>query len=188
MSKDEFEIYVNNEICYNSCGIKGPISDISKSNYKILDGYAPFCKMVAIKNPTDAKVGSLPITLENYQYLRSGYSTRRDDELPVLSRWFELPLGVPKAEWLMLVLYNKEQINKELELEDEKNEVIFKSDPFDADWGIVAILGQSHENDEPMSPITVIRNAYMYGGSGVKFDEEYYLKSVDFWSMNAVVK
>ena len=51
----------------------------------------------------------MPITLENYQYIRSGYSARRDSELPTFSRWLELPLGKPKAEWLCIVCYDKEQ-------------------------------------------------------------------------------
>jgi len=151
-----------------------------------IDGYAPFCKLVAIKNFTDAKVGSLPITLENYQYLRSGYSARRESELPVFSRWFELPLSAPKAEYLMLVLYSKEQIDKE---NKENPDKIFYDD-FDADWGVVAILGQSHPNEEKMKPETMIRNSMgiEYGGSGVPLDKEEYLKSVTFWSENATVK
>ena len=191
---------------------------------KMIDGYAPFCKLVAIKNFTEAKVGSLPITLENYQYLRSGYSARRESELPIFSRWLELPLGKPKADYLMLVLYSKEQIDKEAKTENIKNiDKKYKSDyeleydkydelneldcfsdnfedwldekhieinypKFDADWGIVAILGQSHIEEEPMKPETMIRNSYMSGGSDVEFNEEDYLKSVNFWSNNATVK
>jgi len=79
----------------------------------ILDGYAPFCKLLVMKNITDARTGSLPITLSNYQYLRSGYSARRITEYPTLSRWFELPLGAPRATYTVTVLYNKEQIDKE---------------------------------------------------------------------------
>ena len=61
---------------------------------------------------------------------------------------------------------------------------------FDADWGVVAILGQSHPNEEPMKPETMLRNALGIeeGGSGVPLDREQYLKSVDFWSNNATVK
>jgi hypothetical protein len=80
-------------------------------NIKIYDGYADFCKLIAIKNFTKAKIGSTLITLENFQYLRSGYSSRRESELPVFSRWLELPLDKPQAKWLILVLYSKEQID-----------------------------------------------------------------------------
>ena len=53
---------------------------------KIEDGYADFCKLLIVPNFTNARTGTLPITLENYQYLRTGYFSRRKDELPVLSR------------------------------------------------------------------------------------------------------
>lgn len=156
------------------------------SGIKVMNGYAPFCKLIAMPNFTDARVGSLPITLENYQYIRSGYSARTKKELPVFSRWLELPLGKPKAEWLMLVLYSKEQIEKEAKEQDNATEIF----GFDADWGIVAILGQSHPNEEPMKPETMIRNALgiKEGGSGVPLDRDKYLKSVDFWSKNITVK
>lgn len=146
------------------------------------EGYAPFCKLIAIPNFTDAKVGSMPITLENYPYIRSGYLARRDFELPVFSRWLELPLGKPKAKWLILVLYSYDQLVKEAT--ETQKEVP------DCDYGIVAILGQSHPNEEPMKPETMLRNALGIeeGGSGVPLDREQYLKSVDFWSKNITVK
>lgn len=152
-----------------------------------IDGYAPFCKLLPIKNFTDAGLGSMPINLENYQYLRSGYSARRESELPVFSRWFELPIKNTKAEYLMLVLYSKEQLQKE-HSEDPKNaDIPFL---FDGDWGVVAILGQSHPNEEPMKPETMLRNALgiEYGGSGVPLDKDKYLESVAFWDKNATVK
>ncbi|MCK9416919.1 DUF3228 family protein [Candidatus Dojkabacteria bacterium] len=123
----------------------------------VFDGYAPFCKLLAITNFTDARVGSLPITLENYQYIRSGYSARRDDELPVFSRWLELPLGRPKADWLVLVLYSHKQLVLEAALNMSATEI--QAEIPDCDYGIVAILGQSHPEEEPMKPETMIRNA-----------------------------
>ena len=61
---------------------------------------------------------------------------------------------------------------------------------FDADWGVVAILGQSHPNEEPMKPETMIRNSLgiSEGGSGVPLDREAYLRSVEFWEKHATVK
>lgn len=153
------------------------------------DGYAPFCKLVAVPNFTDARVGSVPITESNYQYLRSGYSSRKRDELKVLTRWLELPLGKPKADWLMIVLYDKNQIDtearKDYSVDQDPHKKMYY---FDADWGIITILGQSHSNEEPMTPMTAIRNAYMHGGSGAPIDESYYKRSVDFWQTNAIVK
>lgn len=148
---------------------------------RILPGYADFCKLVVIKNFTNAKTGTLPITLDNYQYLRTGFSARVESELPVMDRWFDLPLPAPKANFLVVVLYSKEQLEKERKEGEEE---------FDGDWGVVAILAQMSANEEPMKPITMMRNALGIeeGGSGVPIDREKYKISVDFWSNNATVK
>ena len=193
ISKDAFEEIIDKDLSwidFNECE-KGMYLS-SHPEIIVHDGYAPFCKLVAIKNFTDARVGSMPITLENYQFIRSGYSARRDSELPIFSRWLELPLGKPKAEWLVLVLYNNEQLKKEHfgqsrdPHDDNPGQWIYADD----DWGIVAILGQSHPNEEPMKPETMIRNALGIeeGGSGVPLDKEKYLESVEFWSKNITVK
>jgi len=114
----------------------------------------------------------------------------------------------------MLILYSKEQIEKEwrADLENKINtyendhgsvltkedrEGLKKLDAFkyefegvDFDYGVVAILGQSYSTEEPMKPETMIRNALgvKEGGSGVPLDKEKYLNSVDFWSKNCTVK
>ena len=157
-------------------------------NHKYSQGYAPFCKLLSIENFTNAYVGSLPITIANYQYLRSGYSARTEKELPVFSRWLELPTGKPIAEYLVIVLYDKEQIDKERMSDAADGRNFYKE--FDAEWGIVAILGQRHPDEEPMKPETMIRNALgiSEGGSGVAIDREKYIKSVEFWEKNATVK
>jgi len=105
-----------------------------------------------------------------------------------VNRWVELPIEKPKAEWLMLVLYSKEQLEKEANLEKEINNEDYFS--FNADYGIVAILGQSHPNEEPMKPETMIRNALGIeeGGSGVPLNKEKYLQSVEFWDKHVTVK
>lgn len=164
----------------------------------ILDGYAPFCKLLVMSNATDCRTGTLPITLENYQYLRSGYSARRDSELPVLSRWLELPLGKPKAKYTVTILYSKEQIDKEAKSDYNKkiakggidNIGIEPPTPFEGDWGVVAIQGTMYPKDDPIPPVTMIRNhlGLNFGGSGVKINDEEYEKSVIFWKKNAIVK
>ncbi len=212
---EEFEQIIQNSITYkNTVGLvgvefrgsifkclMGPDSNDSKDVCKVLiaeakdliDGYAPFCRLLPIKNFTNARVGSLPITLENYQYIRSGYSARTSLELPTFSRWLELPLGKPKAEWLMLVLYSKEQIDKEAK-ENLPPEVLCNAaacpDEFDAEWGIVAILGQDVNTEVPPTPITIMRNALgiKEGGSGVPIDKDRYLISVAFWEQNCILK
>ena len=58
----------------------------------------------------------LPITKENEPLLRSGYEARTEQELPVLVRWFpaeSLP-SPPVAKYLDIILYSREQINKEV--------------------------------------------------------------------------
>ena len=157
-----------------------------------IPGYASFCKLLPVENFTDARVSYLPITLENYQYLRTDYSARKEGELPVLSRWFDLPPIVkkPVAKYLMLILYSKEQIDKEgREMEGEGKDPNEKYVPFEGDWGIVAILAQDHPFEEPMQPVTMMRNALgkSYGGSGVDIDNETYLESVEFWSKHAMI-
>lgn len=151
------------------------------STERILPGYADFCKLVVVKNFTNARTGTLPITLDNYQYLRTGYSARTEKELLVMDRWLDLPLSAPKAEYLVVVLYSKEQLDKERKEGEEE---------FDGDWGAVAILAQMSAEEEVMKPITMMRNALGIeeGGSGVPIDREAYKKSVDFWSNNATVK
>ena len=58
----------------------------------------------------------------NRHLLRSDYEARTSDELPVLVRWFE---GVepPVAEYLIAILYSREQLAKEGTL-------------IAADWGV----------------------------------------------------
>lgn len=151
------------------------------SDQCILPGYADFCKLLVLKNFTTARTGTLPITIENYQYLRTGFSSRTPSELPVMDRWLELPIPAPTAKYLVLVLYSKEQLDKERKEGEEE---------FDGDFGVVAILGQMSSEEEIMKPITMMRNALGIeeGGSGVPINRETYKKSVSFWGENATVK
>jgi len=86
----------------------------------------------------------------------------------------------------MLVLYSKEQIEKEAKGEGDETRIF----GFDADWGIVAILGQDVNTEIPPTPITIMRNALgiEHGGSGVPINKDMYAKSVDYWSHHAIVK
>ncbi len=157
---------------------------LSNEETSLIDSSMEFCKYIIIPNFTKAKSGSHEITVENYQYLRTGYSARRNGELPVLSRWFEFPIEMPPAKYLQLVLYSKDQIVKESK---SRNEEI---DSDLTDWNIVAILGQNSGIVEPMVPITMMRNALGMeeGGNGEKLNKEEYQKSIDFWSKMATVK
>lgn len=174
----DFEQYLNTfkELYYNKPEER--MIDEETVRVDILDGYAPFCKLLVMKNITDAKTGTLPINTANYQYLRSGYSSRREGEFAVFSRWFELPVPAPKAKYTITILYDKAQLDKEAKSDYDKKLARGDIDsigleppaPFDADWGVVAILGQMTSKEEPMKPITMLRN-YMdisMGGSGIK--------------------
>ncbi len=150
-----------------------------RSKGLVRDGYADFCKLLFVKNWTNAKTGTLPIHCDNIELVRSGYKSRTENELPVLCRWIEVKQNnVPPADYLCIVLYSRDQLLKE------------GTDIGAADFGIVAILGQMHNNEEPMTPITMMRNALgiAEGGSGVPLNREAYNRSVEFWENHAVVK
>ncbi|QDH69249.1 DUF3228 family protein [Marilutibacter alkalisoli] len=144
-----------------------------ESPLKVLDGYAPFCRLHVHRNWTSTRCLTVPITDDNRQLLRSAYEARTRDELPVLARWFE---GVepPVAEYLVVILYSAEQMAKE-------------GAPIDGDWGIVGCLYTAEPEEIPMAPITMMRNALGVeeGGSGVPLDREAYRKAVAFWEGNA---
>jgi hypothetical protein len=150
----------------------------------LVDGYAPFCKHIFIENDfSDAQVNVLAITPENESCLRTKYEARNDKELPVLTRFFpkELVLTpdkpLPKAKYLDLILYSRDQVRKE-------NEAMGKP-PSDeqAPWAIVSIKAQNENFEIPMTPITAMRNALGKdeGGSGVPLDRASYLEAFEFW-------
>lgn len=153
-------------------------------NTDLIDSDMDFCKYLIVPNFTKARSGSYEITIDNYQYLRTGYSARREGELPVLSRWFEFPIDMPPAKYLQMVLYSKDQMIKESQ---SRNEEV---DSNLTDWNIIAILGQNSGIIEPMTPITMMRNALGMeeGGNGHKLNKDKYQESVDFWSKMATVK
>jgi hypothetical protein len=148
------------------------------------DGYAPFCKHLIFPIPKGdftIKAPVLALTPENESHLRSGYEARREGELPVLARWFE-GVEAPKAKFLDVILYSREHLLKE---------AAFDGEPvIDEDWGVVAILGLLTDEEQPMPPATMLRNALgiSEGGSGVALDKDAYQKSVEFWSKHAIVK
>src|SRR5690606_12209319 len=94
-------------------------------------------------------------------------------ELPVLVRWLE---GVepPRAEYLVVILYSREQLAKE-------------GTDIDADWGVVGCLYTAEPEEIPMAPITLMRNALGVdeGGSGVPLDAEAYRRRRAFWDAHA---
>jgi hypothetical protein len=140
---------------------------------RVLDGYAPFCRLHVHRNWTSTRCLTVAITDDNRHRLRSAYEARARDELPVLVRWFE---GVepPVAGYLIPILYSREQLAKE-------------GTRIDADWGVVGCMYTAEPAETPMAPITMMRNALGVdeGGSGVPLDREAYRRSVAFWDAHA---
>ena len=140
---------------------------------RVLEGYAPFCRLHVHRNWTSTKCSVIPITDDNRHRLRSAYEARTPAELPVLVRWFE-GLEPPVAGYLVPILYDRAQMAKE-------------GTPIDADWGIVGCLYTMAPEEIPMVPITMLRNALGVeeGGSDVPIDREAYARSVAFWTAHA---
>lgn len=145
----------------------------TKAPLKVLDGYAPFCKLHVHRNWTSTRCLSVPITDDNRHLLRSDYEARTKEELPVLVRWFE-GIDPPVAEYLIVILYSRDQLAKE-------------GTDIDADWGVVGCMYTAEPEETPMAPITMLRNALGVeeGGSGVPLDRAAYARSVAFWRTHA---
>ncbi|HAL50431.1 TPA: DUF3228 domain-containing protein [Candidatus Uhrbacteria bacterium] len=150
----------------------------------LVDGYAPFCKHLFVRNTTTTTAPIAAITPDNAHLLRSGYEARREGELPVLTRWFE-GLKAPQAEWLDIILYNREALEEEADQTPN-----MERDVPDAEWGIVSINAGLNPAEDPMPPITMMRNALgkEEGGSGVALNREAYLASVEFWNNHAMIR
>ena len=140
---------------------------------KVLDGYAPFCKLHVHRNWTSTRCLTVPITEGNRHLLCSDYEARNRVELPVLVRWFE-GIEPPVADYLVVILYDRAQMAKE-------------GTPIEADWGVVGCMYTSEPDEIPMAPITMLRNALGVdeGGSGVPIDRAAYARSVEFWRTHA---
>ena len=137
-------------------------------------------------NFTPAQLNVLRIDKKNQHLLRSGYEARTEQELAVMVRWFpvEAVPPPPVAKYLDVILYSREQINKEAAAMDRTEE------PTTAPWGIISVKAQDVDYELPMNPITMMRNALGKGegGSGVPLEREAYLASAAFWSKHAIIK
>jgi hypothetical protein len=156
----------------------------------LIDGYAPFCKHLFLINDfTNARVSVLPITNSNMQCLRSRYEARTEQELPVLTRYFDqkaLVLQKQQEEEEMTTNVSDDDVVDEISDDDtiifpvakyldlilysreqiiKENIAMGKADVADdqeeetAPWGIVSIKAQNVNYELPMTPITILRNA-----------------------------
>lgn len=167
----EFENQIN--ILFNS------------GQFPMVDGYAPFCKHLFIPNFAGVKCGYVKIDDIDQRKIKSGYESRRSNELPVLTQWVDRDdVEAPAASILDIILYSRDQINLENSAMDTENSVV------DAPWGIVSVKGQTVGFELPMQPITMMRNALGIdqGGSGVQLDEKSYRASVEFWKNYVSIK
>jgi len=163
MTPDEFEAHIN----------------VAVLDTPLQDGYAPFCKHLIIPAITDDQLsGIVAITDENRHLLQSGYRARRSSELPVLTRWFKAEdVEVPTVPYLDVILYSTDAL---------KGEGI----KIDGDWGVVSINSAMEACEDPMEPMTQVRNALgkEQGGSGHPLNEDAYMRGVEFWEGYANVK
>ena len=171
------------------------VNELYKSSKDLVEGYAPFCKHLFVKNFVK---GFKPCHLEINEKIKpliiSKYDSRQKNELPVLIRYIDLKTinkeEIPDALFLDLILYSKEQIISEMKEmkadEKEINEMIEK----DFDWGIISIKPLNIDHELPFVPITLMRNSLgkNEGGSGVPIDRKKYMEGVEFWSKNVELK
>lgn len=149
----------------------------------LVDGYAPFCKHLFLRNESETRAAFARITQDNMHALRSGYVARREGERAVLERWFE-GIDAPRAEWLDVILYSHDQLVAEARDYPGEQPVP------DCDWGIVSIIAVLEPKEPPMPPITQMRNALgrEQGGSGAPLDIDAYDRAVAFWDMHAAIR
>lgn len=161
------------------------VNEAHQNGAPLVDGYAPFCKHVFIPNFTDVKCGYTVINSSTTPLIRSGYETRQEGELPVLVQWVNSSdIEAPIATFLDVILYSREQINKEnIAMGEEPPQT-------EAPWGIISIKGQLCDYELPMQPITMMRNALgeAEGGSGVPLSRDKYAESVNFWKEHVAIK
>jgi hypothetical protein len=128
---------------------------------------------VFVENFAGVAIAEAEITPKNEHLLRTAYEARTEKELPVLKRYFpQKEVELRPAKYLDLILYSKEQVQRE-------NEAMGNVDPnagVDYDFGIVSVKPTDVPYETPMDPITMMRNALgkEHGGSGVPLDRQKY--------------
>lgn len=201
MNKIEYDPFVNRQFSPGFSGtkvdleIKDELLEVINDTYingdskQLLNSEWEFCKYLVIKNDFDVKCAVREITLDIYPYIRTDYVQRTPEELAVLSRFAQLPPGFKsqRANYIVLVLYSKRQLEKEFKPKEEGQEFYFDDS---VEWGIVSIMGTMEPKPDPLVPITIMRNALGIeeGGNGETLNRESYNQSVEFWSKYILVK
>ncbi len=203
MNNIEYDPFVNRQFSPGFSGtkidleIKDQLLEVINDTYQyglgdigqLLDSEWNFCKYLVIENSFDVKCAVREITLDIYPYIRTDYVQRTPDELAILSRFAQLPPGFKsqKANYIVLVLYSKRQLEKEFKPKEEGQEFYFDNS---VEWGIVSIMGTMEPKPDPLVPITIMRNALGIeeGGNGEILNKDSYNESVEFWSKYILVK
>jgi len=124
--------------------------------FKVLDGYAPFCKLFVYENWTSTRCLTVPITDANRHQLRSAYEARN------------------RANYLVVILYSAEQLAKEGSPIDADWGIvgcIYTAEPDEVPMAPITMMRNALGVEE--------------GGSGVPLDREAYQRAVAFWENNA---
>ena len=177
--------YAGTRVDYEKAAFEAKINELYDSgDYPLVDGYAPFCKHLFVPNFAGVRLAYLEVTPDNEHLLRSGYDARTEQELAVLTRWFPVGDPPPVSKFMDIILYSREQIDKETEAMGKDKEAST------APWGIISVKSQDVDYELPMQPITMMRNALgkAEGGSGVPLERGKYQESVAFWSKHAPIK
>jgi hypothetical protein len=201
MKKIEYDPFVTRQFSQNFSGtkvnleIKDELLEVINDAYDyastetMLDSEWGFCKYLVLPNEFGVKCAVREITLDIYPYIRTDYSQRTPEELAILTRYVQLPPGFKSAEanYIVLVLYSKEQLQKEFKPKEDGQEFYFDDD---VEWGVVSIMGTMEPKPDPLVPITIMRNALGIeeGGNGETLNREVYNESVEFWSKYILVK
>jgi len=203
MNKIEYDPFVNRQFSPGFSGtkvdleIKQELLDVINDTYQyglgdigqLLDSEWNFCKYLVIKNDFGIKCAVREITLDIYPYIRTDYVSRTPEELPILTRFVQLPPGFKGqvANYVVFVLYSREQLDKEFKPKEEGQEFYFDDS---VEWGIVSIMGTMEPKPDPLVPITIMRNSLGIeeGGNGEVLNKKVYNESVEFWSKYILVK
>lgn len=200
MNKIEYDPFVTRQFSQNFSGtkvgleIKDELLERINNFYEIgkntmLNSDWSFCKYLVLPNEFGVKCAVREITLDIYPYIRTDYSQRTPEELPILTRFVQLPPGFKsqEANYIILVLYSKRQLEKEFKPKEEGQEFYFDDN---VEWGIVSIMGTVLPHPDPLVPITIMRNALGVeeGGNGETLNRKVYNESVEFWSKHILVK
>lgn len=172
--------------------IKNPFDITQGKRMWWRSAYNGFCYYMSIPNFTDARLSTLPVE-GNEQYLKSEYTQRRPEELPYLTRYLEMPddFEAPIAEWLTLILYTREQLEKEGKEYPGEYKNPFNDTEIDFSYyGIVGIQAVNEPIVEPMTPYTMVRNALgqKWGGNGQDINEDYIRRAAEYWNKHALIK